>query len=237
VILFELLTGRLPFEQDNVGDLMVAITVEGAPPLSALRPDLGEEISNVVGRALAADPNQRYGSAAELREGLLACLPFLPAGALSVVQINGASGPTTHLQLQAARSPFPPASGSVRRARRWPGVVVAGVLLASALFWLLHRSEVEPTAIPLHVQPSPIAAAPSSVRAEPIEPLAPPSVTAAASGERAEPLATDPARRDPKRARASNSAVKAPGRARATPNPPRPASPEKPQKLYRKLDF
>ncbi|HKU39228.1 MAG TPA: serine/threonine-protein kinase, partial [Polyangiales bacterium] len=43
VILYELLAGTLPFRQDNLRDLMRAITLQGAPPLDRLRPELGSE--------------------------------------------------------------------------------------------------------------------------------------------------------------------------------------------------
>ena len=112
VILFELLTGRLPFREDNVGDLMVAITVKGPPLLAQLRPELGEALARVVLRALAADPEQRYASALELREALLAVLPSLPADVESVVQsgADGAHGPVTGIQ--PARTPFSGAGAS-----------------------------------------------------------------------------------------------------------------------------
>ncbi|HEY2733942.1 MAG TPA: serine/threonine-protein kinase, partial [Polyangiales bacterium] len=75
VILYELLSGRLPFVADNIGDLMVAITVKGAPSLQMLRPDLGAELAAIAARALAPDPSDRYASASELRDALLAVLP------------------------------------------------------------------------------------------------------------------------------------------------------------------
>jgi serine/threonine protein kinase len=77
VILYEWLAGRVPFDQDNIADLIVAITMAGAPPLSLLRPDLGPELSGVLENALASRPDDRYPTALALREALLATLPSI----------------------------------------------------------------------------------------------------------------------------------------------------------------
>jgi len=83
VILYEWLAGKLPFDHDNIGDLVVAITIHGAPPLKAVRPDLGDKLSHVLARALASRPDDRYPNALALREGLLAALIDVPSGTLS----------------------------------------------------------------------------------------------------------------------------------------------------------
>jgi hypothetical protein len=86
VILYELLAGHLPFRQDNIGDLMVAITVTGAPSLAVLRPELGQKLSDVVARAMHPAPEKRYADARELRKALLELLPSLPLQAMCVIQ-------------------------------------------------------------------------------------------------------------------------------------------------------
>ncbi|NIL96796.1 MAG: protein kinase, partial [Planctomycetales bacterium] len=72
VICYEMLTGRVPFEGESVGEiLMKHLTAE--PDLTRL----AEPYRTIVGRALAKDPRVRYASAAEL----LADLPPLSAPA------------------------------------------------------------------------------------------------------------------------------------------------------------
>jgi eukaryotic-like serine/threonine-protein kinase len=73
VILHECLTGRLPFEGDNYHQLLQAILAGKHAPARELRPDMSEELSAVIDRALAADPAKRYATA---REMLLALVPF-----------------------------------------------------------------------------------------------------------------------------------------------------------------
>lgn len=70
VIIYEVLTGRLPFWSENVGDLIVQITTGSAPTLAALRPDLGQPLSDVLERAMLRDPQQRFADARQFRQAL-----------------------------------------------------------------------------------------------------------------------------------------------------------------------
>jgi eukaryotic-like serine/threonine-protein kinase len=66
VVAYELLSGRRPFESDSITAEAAAHVHEEVPPVSALRPGLPAELDAVFARALAKDPSQRYGTAAEL---------------------------------------------------------------------------------------------------------------------------------------------------------------------------
>jgi serine/threonine-protein kinase len=71
VILYELLTGRPPFDSDSTfTELLIKIATEEPTPLVDLRPDVPPALAAVVRRAFARDPTQRYGSAFELSEAL-----------------------------------------------------------------------------------------------------------------------------------------------------------------------
>ncbi len=71
VILYELLTGRPPFDSDTTfTELLIKIATEEPTPLVDLRPDVPPALAAVVRRAFARDPKQRYGSAFELSEAL-----------------------------------------------------------------------------------------------------------------------------------------------------------------------
>lgn len=71
VLLYEMLTGQLPFDSEHVGDLIVKIMGEEPTPVEALRPDLGEPLAQVVRRALARDRDARFQTAREMRRALL----------------------------------------------------------------------------------------------------------------------------------------------------------------------
>ncbi|RPJ86166.1 MAG: serine/threonine protein kinase [Acidobacteria bacterium] len=60
VVLFELLTGRRPFEADNNIAVIHKIVTDNPPPLSRYLPNCSPELEQLVGRALAKDPATRY---------------------------------------------------------------------------------------------------------------------------------------------------------------------------------
>ena len=61
-VLFECLTGRLPFPDPTVVGLMQAHLAQPPPPASSFVPALGPEIDTVLARALAKQPTDRYPS-------------------------------------------------------------------------------------------------------------------------------------------------------------------------------
>lgn len=70
VILFEMLTGRLPFDAEFEQSLLYAIANEQPLPIKHLRPDLDEALVAVVDIALQKDPEQRYQSVTALQDDL-----------------------------------------------------------------------------------------------------------------------------------------------------------------------
>jgi serine/threonine protein kinase len=69
-VMFQLLTGRLPFPAGSAVELMHKIMAEEAPRLRALRPELPEALDEVVARAMRKDPAARYQSWRELGRDL-----------------------------------------------------------------------------------------------------------------------------------------------------------------------
>ena len=63
VLLFELLTGRRPFEADSMGDLLARIAHQTPPRLRMLRPELPPLLDDVVARLLAKTSGLRQESA------------------------------------------------------------------------------------------------------------------------------------------------------------------------------
>ncbi|MFG1992891.1 diguanylate cyclase [Actinoplanes sp. NPDC048988] len=72
VVLFECLTGRLPFEAADVGDLLRLHLVAPVPDLAATD-GVPAVLAAVVSRLLAKDPDDRYPDAAALLADLRAC--------------------------------------------------------------------------------------------------------------------------------------------------------------------
>jgi hypothetical protein len=69
VILYEALTGRLPFEGTSLAVLAKIIT-EAPPPPTTVRADLDPRLEQICLRAMAKEPAQRYASMAELATAL-----------------------------------------------------------------------------------------------------------------------------------------------------------------------
>ncbi len=74
VILYELLTGRPPFQADSPYALILHHIHTPPPPPRSLRPDLPPTLEMVVLRALEKDPAARYPSAGAFAEALTASL-------------------------------------------------------------------------------------------------------------------------------------------------------------------
>ena len=70
VVAYELLAGRRLFEADNAQAMLVAHLVDDPEPLEVVRFDCPGHISRVIERALAKKPEERWQTAAELRDAL-----------------------------------------------------------------------------------------------------------------------------------------------------------------------
>ncbi len=66
VLLYEMLSGHLPFNGDTPHSILLALTLDSPLSLRRGRNDLPEEVEHVVTRALAKDPRERYQSANEM---------------------------------------------------------------------------------------------------------------------------------------------------------------------------
>jgi serine/threonine protein kinase len=84
VVLYELSTGRLPFEAENLHELIAQlIDKEFQPPRPrSLRPDLPLEFERIILRCLERDPRRRFPDVAALADSLA---PFAGEGATSSV--------------------------------------------------------------------------------------------------------------------------------------------------------
>ncbi len=68
IILFEMLTGHVPFTGDSATAVMMQHLQEPAPSILNERPDLPPAINKIVERALAKQPENRFESAGKLAE-------------------------------------------------------------------------------------------------------------------------------------------------------------------------
>ncbi|MEP6958815.1 MAG: serine/threonine-protein kinase [Nitrospirota bacterium] len=79
IVLFELLTGQLPFTADNLSAVLFSIAHHPHPPIQTMRPDLPLVVQEVVDRALQKELPHRYRRAEEFAVELRACVRSLAA--------------------------------------------------------------------------------------------------------------------------------------------------------------
>src|SRR5215211_3165803 len=70
VVLYEMLTGRVPFDAETPMAMLTKHVYEPPPPPRSLNPSLSPAIEAVLLKALAKDPHERYQSAEEMAADL-----------------------------------------------------------------------------------------------------------------------------------------------------------------------
>jgi eukaryotic-like serine/threonine-protein kinase len=138
VVLYELLTGGVPYQGENFVAIALRHVNEPVPSVLEHRPDCPPRVAMAVEQAMAKDPAQRYGSMDELVSELETCLTDLD--------------PVSEEATMIARRPVvKPRRRSERRARRrggalWPlfaalAIVAVAVLAAYGALALRDDSD------------------------------------------------------------------------------------------------
>ncbi|HYX75949.1 MAG TPA: protein kinase, partial [Gaiellaceae bacterium] len=126
-MLYELLTGEVPFPGDNFVAVAMRHINEPVPSVRERRPDVSPRLDAVIRRAMAKDPRDRYGSMDELCTELSGCLE--PESSASGAQTMVVAPPRkpTRRERRAAR---PPAG----RPSIWPLILLlAGLALLAGI--------------------------------------------------------------------------------------------------------
>jgi beta-lactam-binding protein with PASTA domain/tRNA A-37 threonylcarbamoyl transferase component Bud32 len=175
VVLYELLTGTVPFTGDSPVEIaMKHLSAKPEPP-STKRPDLPRDLDLIVMRAIAKDPDDRYQDAEEMQADLervergLGVTAQTAEAATAIIE-SASAMPTAITRPQATRpaAAAPPAYGPpppvyydideepIRRRAIWPwllvllllvGAIVAGVIAYDQIRDQLSASK--PVAVPL----------------------------------------------------------------------------------------
>ncbi|MDH4101816.1 MAG: Stk1 family PASTA domain-containing Ser/Thr kinase [Thermoleophilia bacterium] len=145
IVLFELLTGEVPFTGDSPVEIAMKHLSEVPPIPSELRPDVPDDLDLVVVRALAKEPADRYKSAAAMdadletvaRGGRVAAET---ADAATLV-LSGERGVEATAVTQATRRGPPQYEPPSRSRPIWPWLLGIGALLALLVGgWFLYDS-------------------------------------------------------------------------------------------------
>jgi serine/threonine protein kinase len=182
-LLYQMLAGRAPFVEEDAVVVMAKHIQERPEPPRKVRPErpIPESLEQVVLKAMAKDPGERFQEASEFVQALEACLP-------DVVRAQRAA-------LTGAWKP--------RRARWLPYAALASVLFGAGYFGVrayakLHTpSDVQSTPLSAPVEPAPAMELPPAPTAAPIAPPATPAPTQVVEPE--------PTREEPRVSRRSRS--------------------------------
>ncbi len=220
VVLFECLSGQLPFGGETLTGVLLGIVSSPAPPLASRAPRVSGAVAAVVDRALVKEPSERIGSMRALREALIAAAgpgrAVLSASGVGIARAApeparepGAGSPAVPVtRVATPHSVRPPRSARTRRGVALGGAALVALGLALAAWWL--RPTVAAWLAPAPVPPPPpvaptAVAPPAPAPAAPVAPLA---------GDLAPTPAPPPPRPGPQAERA------APARARPTESAP-----------------
>jgi serine/threonine-protein kinase len=122
VILYQALSGRLPFGGESLFELMHKHVSATPPPLREMRPDIAPALEAVIARAMAKDPAMRFAGAHQMAEALRAAL----------------SGNTSDLPTAPWPTPSP------RRRAVLAGAGIVGLLAAAGVLVALLAPGDEP---------------------------------------------------------------------------------------------
>jgi formylglycine-generating enzyme required for sulfatase activity len=138
MVVYEMLTGRTPFQSDTpVGYLRMHMQ-DAPPPFRTVKPDLPAlpQLESVVMKALTKDRDQRYGSVLEFAHAFMAVAPPSPAAETSVPP------PATRIVSPAAAAKPPelrtvPKSPSKRKSAAIVGVAL--IVIVAGIWYFLHE--------------------------------------------------------------------------------------------------
>jgi serine/threonine protein kinase len=118
VVLYQMLSGQLPYESGSLTELALR-QQEGNPPrLGSLNPEVGPAIERVVHRSLASDPRDRYATAPDMREALQEAAQGRDTAATLALE----TAATRRIEMRQA----PPAPPPSPRERARPPATTAG---------------------------------------------------------------------------------------------------------------
>ncbi len=147
-VLYETLTGSVPFPRDSDVPKMYAHLSEPPPSARDVRPDTPEKFAQVALRAMAKDPDERFATAGDMAVALTSA-PAPETEPAATLPLDAPTEPAAPPTVPAAPPtvpaeppvppPSPPAPARRRRAA-WPLVLAATALAAAAVGALLLLS-------------------------------------------------------------------------------------------------
>jgi len=142
VLLYELASGRRPFEGTSSIALASSILRDTPPPISEIKQDLPRHFGRIIDTCLEKDPERRFQSAKDLRN------------ALQSLQRETESGLSSSIHSDLAARSEPPAPAPSRRPLTAVAIAAAIAIALAAAFFLLRSQGFQgsPTGPPSQAQ-------------------------------------------------------------------------------------
>jgi len=110
IVLYQMLSGHVPFTGTSPVAIAIKHTMETPPPLLPLNPALPPEVEAVVMKALAKLPEERFASAGEFAEALHAAALGTPTASSHMHVVHSenrmtSTGPGKHAKIYASNEP------------------------------------------------------------------------------------------------------------------------------------
>ena len=142
--LYEMATGKLPFDGSSSGEICGAILHQEPASISSLNPDAAARLEPIIRKALEKDRNLRYQNAADMRTDLQRWKRDLETGRASAMT----SGTVPAILARPAASSSSPSGSAPAIETATPpsrdraiifALVIVGSLIAGFLYWRSHR--------------------------------------------------------------------------------------------------
>ena len=73
ILMFELLTGKVPFKGDNAVEVAIKQLKEPIPSITRINPEIPQSVENIILKACAKNPKNRYKNVTEMRNDIENC--------------------------------------------------------------------------------------------------------------------------------------------------------------------
>ncbi len=153
VVLYEMVTGNLPFRGDTSAEIFDSILNRAPTPPVRLNPSLPLKLEEIIDKALDKDRNLRYQTASDFRADLQRVKRDSDSGRSAGVQAaappSAATAPgapaTSRAGLKEAAVPAPTAALGERLVKRWKiyAAGAAAVVMVLAAGWFLHSRKAQ----------------------------------------------------------------------------------------------
>ncbi len=129
VILYQMLTGELPFDAPNYNALLIKILTEEPDPPNHLNPDLPEELVKTIETAMARNAQDRFETCDDFRSYLI---PFAP-DSNSIGRMSTASRTVIRQALYSSKTPFEMTQSGIdgQKSKKIP-IIIGGAAAAVA---------------------------------------------------------------------------------------------------------